>query len=625
MTATLEAITLGSQTYNIPVETINVILLEFLTLVPEEVSNSNLMGGRKLQLIGELKGNIPMVLSTLSNFLFTTTTEPQIQQKTLRCLQSWIQYGFQLEDAYPLMEKVMELLTNEELFESAVEVLIESMQQPAWNKYQQYRNGLFACITNLIKTSNEDEETARLLAKLLSVFGETYTDFIVSQLAQTEVQELMQMMLQLTGFEGYYPVDQEVSEIPLNFWYIMQETLFDENILPVRPESDGWTLQCGQTALVIYRELVKILVKNACYPDEPTWNSWNKAIILEQAVSIINQWDSLPNVSQHLEAALFSLKSISEEISPDENIYIARLFGQDVLGRLSENCSFRLKNTILLLMGSLSEWLKGHPEFLSPVMNYIVPCLSNPQLALSASSAFSDICDTCRESLVHELQSLMHSNIMQRVVESVADVIQVLPPDRAMAPLMSLTGDILQGVSKALLEKDPEISRNSALVQIQYLTACCRGIQSPHDDYQSLNERQSVYDAFANGQLATLYSTIEGFTEITFAIRTSTTEIARIWATDEQVSKAIATFLEQGMRSTSPLLSLNFVDLMGLVESSYHVAPFSCWLNTAAFMMTVFGGQQTHIEKLRDMLGSLTRRTLEVIHGIEAILVYYQE
>lgn len=80
-------------------------------------------------------------------------------------------------------------------------------------------------------------------------------------------------------------------------------------------------------------------------------------------------------------------------------------------------------------------------------MNYIVPCLSDPHLAPAASSAFADICDTCRESLVDELDGLMHvyaamtssnirSNIMQRVVESVANVIQVLPPDRSMSPLM---------------------------------------------------------------------------------------------------------------------------------------------------------------------------------------------
>lgn len=115
------------------------------------------------------------------------------------------------------------------------------------------------------------------------------------------------------------------------------------------------------------------------------------------------------------------------------------------------DCGIRLKSTVLILMGSLAEWLKAHPQYLGSVMNYIVPCLSDPQLAPAASSAFADICDTCRESLVEELDGLMHvyaamtssnikSNIMQKVVESVADVIQVLPPDRSMSPLMVRIG-----------------------------------------------------------------------------------------------------------------------------------------------------------------------------------------
>lgn len=337
---------------------------------------------------------------------------------------------------------------------------------------------------------------------------------------------------------------------------------------------------------------------------------------------------------QHLEATLFCLKSISEEISPDENQHVARFFGLQVLGQLpndpNNSGNIRLRNTILLLMGSLSEWLKTHPEFLGSVMNYIVPCLSDPQLAPSASSAFADICDTCRESLVNELTSLMHvygamsnshikSNIMQKVVESVADVIQVLPPDRAMAPLMSLTGDILQGVSKALnnIDHNAQDARDVILVQLQYLSACCRGIQSPNDDYQSLNERNTTYDSYASGQLTALYATVEGFNEITFAIRESSIQIALVWGADEQVAKALSHFLELGMKSTSPLLSLNFNDLATLLESSYTMAPFSCWLDTASFMMTVYGGQTMHFERLRDLLGVLTRKTLEFIHGTE--------
>lgn len=482
----------------------------------------------------------------------------------------------------------------------------------------------------------------------------------MTQLADPKMNDLMSMIIQFTGYQGYFPADQEVSEIPLNFWYVLQETLFDENVLPViNSGTNKFKIECGQTAIAMYRELVKILIKNARYPEEEVWNTWNKetkdkfkiwrrdlgdtminpyyvlreemlSILLDHSVYIISQWNSVPGATQELEATFFCLKSISEEISPNEDQHIARFFGHLVLGGLQqENSSVRLKNTVLLLMGSLAEWLKAHPEFLGSVMNYIAPCLSDSQLAPAASSAFADICDTCRESLVDELDSLMHvyvamanshikANSMQKVVESVADVIQVLPPDRAMGPLMTLTGSILQGISKAM-EGDREHARDAVLVQLQYLSACCRGIQSPNDDYQSLSERNSVYDAYASGQLAAMYANVEGFNEITFAIRESSIQIASVWGTDEEVAKALSHFLDLGMRSTSPLLSLNFVDLTGLIESSYRLAPFSCWLNTASFMMTVYGGQTKYFERLRDLLGVLTTKTLEFINGTEGI------
>ncbi|KAG2210956.1 hypothetical protein INT47_000116, partial [Mucor saturninus] len=671
ITATVDALKIGSHAYGIPTDTIHLTILEFFTLVPEEVSNANLMGGRKLQLIGELKDSIPLVLSTVSDLLFSTTTNTSIQQKALECLQSWIQYGFDLETAYPLLQKVMSLLGDEVLFEPAVEVLLESMQQSSWARYQTYRNELLACFTSegmrekfTLSISEEDEETGKMLAKLFTTFGETYTDYIVTQLADPNIKWLMTMIMQLTSYEGYFPVDQEVTEIPLNFWYVLQETLFDENILPLSTEKSAWSNECGQTALAMYRELVHVLIKNAKYPTDDVWQSWNKdvrdkfkiwrrdlgdtminpyyvlrdemlSILLDHSVYIINQWSSLPSASQHLEATLFCLKSISEEISPTEDQHIARFFGQEVLGRLPKDSSIRLQNTVLLLMGSLSEWLKTHAQYLGSVMNYIAPCLSNPQLAPAASSAFADICDTCRESLVDELESLMHvyaamtssqikANIMQKVVESVADVIQVLSPERAMGPLMSLTGDILQGVSKALLsvKEDPTTAREAILIQLQYLSACCRGIQSPNDDYQSLMERNSVYDAYASGQLSAMYATVEGFNEITFAIRASCLQIASMWGADEQVMKALSHFLELGMRSTSPLLSLNFEDLVSLLETSYGIAPFSCWLDTASFMMTVYGGQADHVETLRDLLGVLTTKTLAFIHGAQAMEHY---
>lgn len=55
---------------------------------------------------------------------------------------------------------------------------------------------------------------------------------------------------------------------------------------------------------------------------------------------------------KELEATLFCLKSISEEIPADENTQIPRFFGPEVLSRLPPDCGLRLQNTALLLLGN---------------------------------------------------------------------------------------------------------------------------------------------------------------------------------------------------------------------------------------------------------------------------------
>lgn len=333
----------------------------------------------------------------------------------------------------------MTLLENEDLFSSAVNVLVEAIPHSSWAKYTTLRNDLLMCFSTdwtrskfltcvhgnsrqasvdviLIFFLDEDEEAAQSLARLFTVYGETYTDFIAQQLADPKIAQLMDMVLQLTNFPGQYPVDQEVSEIPLNFWYVFEETLFDEGIVPVRngsslpvvaedetsavrtQEQMAWHRQCGEAALAIYRQLVSILKEKAVFPDDAVWESWPKgtftgdssaglltmslldikdkyricrrdlgdtlmypyyvlrddmiAILLDHATVVLNQWTDPGQAARELEAILFSIKSISEEIAAEENVHIPRLLGPDIFGRLPTEGNFRMQNTVLLLLGT---------------------------------------------------------------------------------------------------------------------------------------------------------------------------------------------------------------------------------------------------------------------------------
>ncbi|CAO3600466.1 unnamed protein product [Absidia cylindrospora] len=676
----MNAFVSGAQVYGVSTQKINHTILEFLTLLPEEISNAELIGGQKAQLVQEYKDAIPLVFSTLSNLLFAPhTTEQSLILKSLNCLQSWIQYGVNIEDASPLLQQTMALLASDELFEAAADVLLEGMQQGSWTRYNTFRDGLLSCFTsdgmkNKFDTciKDEDEDLGRPLAKLFTTFGETFTDFVALQLARPDIRHLMDMIMQLTAFHGYYPVDQEISEIPLNFWYVLQETLFDNGIVPVRrygsAPRDGdddlsldtstsdehrlWIQHCGETAVVLYQQLVTVIKQKAIFPEDEIWQSWTKdlkdkfrvcrrdlgdtiinsyyvlrgemlAVLFDHIFTVLTHWNTITSPCLDLEATLFCLKSVSEEIPADENEHVAKFFGPEILGRLPSENNIRLQNTALCLIGSLAEWLKGHSQYLVPTMNYVVPCLGSPSLAFYAASAFSKICDTCRGSLVDNLDSLMHvygttaaskidANVMHKVVESVASVIQVLPPDRQMGPLMILTGSILQELGTSLTQ-DSATSRLCVLSQLQSLSACCRGIQAPTDDYQSLLSKSNGYDLFASGQLTATHANVEGFEQMTAAISDAIRRIASTWGTDEEVMKALSQYLEAGMRSTNPLLAIPFNELVTLIDAGYQTSRFAAWLDTTAFVMTVYGGQEANVLVLRNLISSLTKTTLDFI------------
>ncbi|KAI8065190.1 armadillo-type protein [Gongronella butleri] len=662
---------------------INDTILEFLTLVPQEVDNAELLGGQKMQMMQQCKSETPMVLSLLSTYI----QQPPCYERSLKCLASWIQYGIEIEPAFPLLEKTMQLLvTDDDLLELAADVLIEGLQQSSWNRYQSFRDVLLECLTNdniinkckVACIEEEDESAARVLAKLLTAYAETYADDIALQLANPKIGSLMHMILQLTGFPGYYPVDQTVSEIPLNFWYVLQETLFDHGLIPVRdaatasstaiPDGDDdialgdaslaaphaqdalWKQRCGETATGLYRQLVLIIEQKSVYPEDSVWLTWTRDCKdrfrncrRDMGDTMINAYyvlggDMLSMVIDHvflhlqqgphasMEAALFCIKMVSEELRADEDVHIKRLFDSNLLTELAQNPSLRLRNTALSLLGSLSDWFKKHPQFLVPVMNFIVPCLGEPTLSMTAATSFSTICDACRSSLIENLGSLMHvygtttaSTIepaaMQKVVESVAAVIQVLPMDRALGPLMTLADSILQALHSGAQAAEQDVDAQRAVVQVQLgnLTACCKGIQSPDDDYQSIGERNQLFDRFASGELTTLYRLVPGVQETTHALLQAIQHIMATWSRDEDVMRQLTRFLEAAIRSTSPVLALSFTDLVHLIDSGYQIGGFACWLHTTAHVITVYGGYPPHLADLSQLVQSLSARTFQMI------------
>jgi hypothetical protein len=103
----------------------------------------------------------------------------------------------------------------------------------------------------------------------------------------------------------------------------------------------------------------------------------------------------------------------------------------------------------------------------------------------------------------------------------------------------ALIGDIVHNIQHTLsvVENDPITAAKNVQAQLQYLAACCRGLQSPNDDYQSLVARNAAYDMFASGSINTLYESVPGASELSQTINDTITRLVYLYSKDQETTQ----------------------------------------------------------------------------------------
>ncbi|BES87824.1 transportin-3 [Nesidiocoris tenuis] len=143
-------------------------------------------------------------------------------------------------------------------------------------------------------------------------------------------------------------------------------------------------------------------------------------------------WDSS-------EAALFIMQSVAKNLRPEENDIVPRVV--EAILNLPENTHIAVRYTSLLLLGELCEWIEKHPQVLEHVLDMVLYCLQQPQLATAAANCLQSICSACRlhmanrfTGLLQILQSLDKFAITNEaavgLLKGVAAIIEKIPPDQ---------------------------------------------------------------------------------------------------------------------------------------------------------------------------------------------------
>ncbi|KAJ2721252.1 hypothetical protein GGI07_004085 [Coemansia sp. Benny D115] len=387
-----------------------------------------------------------------------------------------------------------------------------------------------------------DEQVAVQWGSVLVSFGETYTELIVGGMADAQlapqIGALLQMLLALTRFPGCSGLDEGVSDQPLNFWYLLQETLVDY-IGDAGDDPQAAQAVAATRAAVgaVFVDVLRALVGKCAYPHSDAWSDAGKderdrflsyrrdagdailnayyvlreemlALLVDEAVGALRTF-SLASW-QRAEALLFALRSIGEAVPETEAAHLPRLFSAELLGshflpvlqanvapddRAAQWGLVTTKTAVLALIGAYGDWWRGHADLLPVVVPCVTSSLAQPSLVQPAVAAFRRICDSCREQLADASESMVGlacevltagaatvpPREQQRIFESVAEVVMAQPPERqpsALVPLLAALASVLNTGAQLLASAPHGLSTTDLEPFVEPLVATLRLVEA---------------------------------------------------------------------------------------------------------------------------------------------------
>ncbi|KAI0056845.1 hypothetical protein BV25DRAFT_1995352 [Artomyces pyxidatus] len=452
------------------------------------------------------------------------------------------------------------------------------------------------------------------------------------------VQTFLRLLLAFTGWPGYYGVDEDESEMTLAFWYLFQEALWSVEI-PAEQDSEHrdetkekelWTV-----AKAVYSELAAALRTKVRWPPPPV--GWAKDQVDKFQVYRRDVGDTLINAYyvlrddmlafylnnitelmstrrggwEDVEATLHCLMSIQEAVPVEPNEHLSRLFSAEILGQIPTTGLDRVRRTTIGLIGSYSSWFTTLPPsssaLLMSVITYVVSALTEPSLCLQAANALRDLCDANRTALAPHISAFgeLHAGLVgvpdtekAKVLQSIASVIQALPPMEEIPPVEAIVAPVIARLVQALQSSAqlPEDARVIAIQQLQTLSGVAKGLTRATDiagldDAPAIEEAERMQRAREDGRMVRLREDMLG------AIRAS----VELWSTDAGVSDALSDLFKSitALATDATLISLPPAPLLELVCRAAQRQLTAVWLSLANMLVVQLDPPQLFPSTLR--------------------------
>lgn len=599
-------------------------MLEILTVLPEEFHSSDFAPGRKVALRGELNSGVPQVVKVIHQTLLPTQSV-QVRQQALKCLISWVQFGVTVVDLDDSLPLVFESVHNPELFDESVDLIVEVASHPSGTKYPSYMWKFVSSVLGLGETlrtalQSGDMDTSRGLCRVMVSLAETHLKLLFA--ADTEERELqgftlVQLLLECTGAPGWYPVDEQCSEMTFNFWYTLQDDVSAEEP----------SLMVKHTAMYgpVLLSLCEVFMRKVQFPPENIWQGFSseekeqfrcyrqdiadtmmyvycllRGHCLQHLHHMLSTLLSGETEGswQSLDATLYLIQAVAEYVDPCEETFIPAILS--LLPRLPAHSL--VSQTALLMVGSYSEWLKCHPDHLRSVLPVLLAGLSQEHLESASTQALRGICEECVQDLESEslteilthCQAALSGGVMKereriRCVECIGHVLSVQDTAEAIEKVRVVFDPYVKGLAQLVQHQPtPELNRNLQFhLQVFILLFKCL-------DPDSIENHPHPAAVVLNDILPSLGSMGH-------------------WLDDTHIQQTFCLCLERAIGTIRDDMGTLVSALSELVVGYFTVSPRSGILDVTATLVGMYGMLDEHYQTILLVFQKITASSLQLL------------
>ncbi|KAI6247276.1 Importin beta-like protein [Erysiphe necator] len=504
-----------------------------------------------------VRPNIDDIVPLIGKYLLDPSKHLiEAQQAALSCFQSWVSFSHRsfidkeadLEALQLLTEPALRCITNDELYETTVELFTDIL-----SSYSRFlRPEDFNSLHNLFKTSWAQKKYEDLISgdyewnslqfgQLLLTMGDAIQGELTQNIDNPLSSHYLNLFLGLLNAKGYALAEDKIYVSALEFWSTFVEAMVDSSFNVDPGSSPKWFAVAQRYVM----QAIEFSWRKSQFPPIQEYSSWDSVdsigfndarrdfsdliqqFFIISGPALLQFWVEKISYStanrnwNELEASFYCLAQLSDIVSDTKfrDGALDQVFTRDMLSLFANpllELPTRTYRALLNLIIGYANYFGKKPELLPNVLNLSFMALGSSSLSILASRAIMKLCSDCRHTLFPNLNLFLqnYSTIVQNssldcdakelVIEGIACLIQAIDNEASkIEPLNQLLGYIESDVRMCLrllnhnlpnidvngtltvLNETKERAGEIGILILKCLLGIARGIQVP--DEQSIN------------------------------------------------------------------------------------------------------------------------------------------